>query len=273
MSESKNEVSEKEYDPESELVSMSLGDHLEELRHRLMLALVGLVLGVAVSLFFGEYFFKMIMFPYHQAMEKAGYKPNLLALKPMEQFIIYLKICMVAGLVFSSLWVFYQAWAFVSAGLYRHERRWVKVAAPVSGLLFVTGAVFFMLAVAPMMMNFCVKFNVGVEYVQPGVYALAEYVNFMLLLTLIFGLAFQMPIAIVFAEMIGIVTIRQLSEFRKFAILGIVIVAAAITPSPDVISQIALAVPLYMLYEGSIIVCRILRAQKKKTKEKSNPQS
>lgn len=254
---------------EEELISMSLGDHLDELRYRLVRAVAGLILGVVVSLFFGKYFFDLLMFPYNWAMTQADLKPQMLALKPMEQFIIYLKICMVAGLVFSSFWVFYQLWAFISAGLYRHERRMVKLAAPASASLFVFGAVFFLLVVARYMMQFCVSFNVGVQYVQPGVYQLSDYVNLILLLALIFGLAFQMPIAIVFAERMGLVTISQLSTFRKYAILAIVIVAALVTPSPDIISQLALAIPLYLLYEVSIIVCSVIRkrADRKKAAE------
>jgi sec-independent protein translocase protein TatC len=269
MDEKKKDKQDATQSEEEELASMSLGDHLDELRYRLVRAVGGLMLGVIVSLFFGKYFFELLMFPYDWAMKNAGLKPQMLALKPMEQFIIYLKICMVAGLVFSSFWVFYQLWAFVSAGLYRHERRMVKLAAPASASLFIFGSVFFLLVVAPMMMQFCVSFNVGVQYVQPGVYQLSDYTSLILLLMLVFGLAFQMPIALIFAERMGLITIAQLSTFRKYAILVIVVVAAIVTPSPDVVSQLALAIPLYMLYEISIIVCRVIRkrADRKKAAE------
>jgi sec-independent protein translocase protein TatC len=93
-------------------------------------------------------------------------------------------------------------------------------------------------------------------------WSLQSYINFVLSLTLIFGLAFQMPIAIVFAEKMGLVTIKALASSRKFVVLGLVVIAAIATP-PDVISQIALAVPLYVLYEVSILVCRISRKRKK----------
>ncbi len=255
------------HDEEEELVSMSLGDHLEELRYRLVRAVGGLVLCVGICLFFREYFFGLLMSPYKWAMDQVKLEPEMLATKPLEQFLVYLKVCMVAGLVFSSIWVFYQLWAFVSAGLYRHERRMIKLAAPASAVLFVIGALFFLLVVAKGMMLFCVKFNVGVQYVKPGVYMLSDYVNLLLLLALVFGLSFQMPIALIFAERMGLVTIEQLSSFRKFAILGIVVVAAIVTPSPDIISQLALAIPLYLLYEASILVCWFIRkrAAKKRT--------
>jgi sec-independent protein translocase protein TatC len=222
---------------------------------------------VIASLFFGDYFFQLLMYPYNYAMAKAGLEPQLLALKPMEQFIMYLKICLVAGLVFSSVWVFYQLWAFVAAGLYRHERRLIKVAVPACAGLFVFGSVFFLLVVAPMMMQFCVNFNVGVQYVQPGVYQLSDYINLLLMMTLVFGLTFQMPIAIIVTERMGLVTIEQLKSFRRYAILAIVIIAAIVTPSADVFSQLALAIPMWLLYESSIIVCWYIRRREKKKKD------
>jgi len=272
MDEPKKDKQNAAHDEEEELVSMSLGDHLDELRYRLVRAVGGLTLAVVVCLFFGKYFFELLMSPYDWAMNQAGLKPQMFALKPMEQFLVYIKICMVAGLVFSSGWVFYQLWAFVSAGLYRHERRWIKLAAPASASLFVIGSLFFLLVAAKGMMLFCVRFNIGVQYVQPGVYMLSDYISLLLMLTLVFGLTFQMPIAIIFAELMGLITIQQLSSFRRFAILAIVIVAAIVTPSPDVFSQLALAIPMYLLYESSIIACRIIRkrADRKKAAESAD---
>ncbi len=268
MDETKKDKRDAMRDEEEELASMSLGDHLDELRYRLVRAVAGLVLCVVICLFFRKYFFGLLMSPYKWAMDQVNLEPEMLATKPLEQFLVYLKVCMVAGLVFSSVWVFYQLWAFVSAGLYRRERRMIKFAAPASAILFAVGAVFFLLVVAKGMMLFCVKFNVGVQYVKPGVYMLSDYVNLLLLLALVFGLAFQMPIALIFAERMGLVTIEQMSTFRKYAILVIVVVAALVTPSPDIISQLALAIPLYLLYEASIIVCRVIR--KRATQKKSD---
>lgn len=244
------------------LKTMSLGDHLEELRIRLMLTFAGALVGLVICLFFGRYLFQLIIMPYLDAMEKAGLDPKFLVIQPPEQFIVYLKTCVVFGILISAPWIFYQLWAFVSSGLYQRERKYIHVVAPISALLFISGAVFFMVVVAPMAMLFFINFKVGIDFVQSGMWSLREYVNFVLSLTLIFGLAFQMPIAIVFAEKMGLVSIQQLSKARKFTIIGLFVTAAIVTP-PDVISQVALAVPLYVLFEGSILVCRILRRRKK----------
>jgi sec-independent protein translocase protein TatC len=132
--------------------------------------------------------------------------------------------------------------------------------APISAVLFVTGALFFMLVVARLAMGFLVRFDaaLGVQ----SFWSLQKYIDMVFSLTLVFGVAFQTPIAIVFAEMLGLVTIEMLTVNRKYVILGLTIVAAMATP-PDVISQIALAIPLYGLYEASILFCRIRRKRLK----------
>lgn len=233
---------------------MSLGDHLEELRARLILAILGLLAGLVLALFFGRWFLHFLMLPFEQAMIDADLKPNLQAIKVAEPFLVYLKASLVLALLITSPWIFYQIWAFVAAGLYRHERRYVYAVVPISALLFVVGVLFFLFIVAPLALKFFVRFNVGVEYIkyQPS---LSDYVSFILLLSIVFGLGFQSPIAIVFAERMGLVSVPTLQKSRKYVLLGIFVIAAVATP-PDVISQIALAVPLYVLFEASIIVCR-----------------
>lgn len=321
------------------LKSMSLGDHLEELRARLILMLLGIVIGLIVTLFFGSRLVSFLEIPYYYAMQSAAkaeekakadappaaipdnlvavqiaeQNPNTLqSLKPGDSFLatvtyyrddpnlpafavvnplseetaeadkrpvsgkslqtielaegmlVYLKVCLVFGFILVSPWVFWQAWVFISAGLYSHERKFVHVVAPISAALFMTGSIFFIAIVAPMAMTFFVKFNraMGVE----SNWTLQSYMSFVLMLTLVFGAAFQMPIAIVFAEMMGLVSIPMLTKNRKYVILGLLFISAVVTP-PDVISQILLAAPLYALYECSIEVCRFLRKRKKQSNE------
>jgi len=255
------------HDEEEELISMSLGDHLAELQMRLWRAMAGLVLGLVVSLFFGGQLVKILLIPYEDAMKEAGKQPGLLPGNVLTTFMVYLKICLVAGLILSSFWVFHQLWAFVAAGLYRRERRFVKIIAPVSASLFVVGALFYLFKIAPLALKFFVRFDLGIQFIHTGMYPLHEYVDFMLTLMLVFGLSFQMPLAIIAIERVGLVTLEQFSKARKVVILGLVVFAAVVTPGPDVISQVSLAVPMYLLFEGSLIVCRLLRMRDKKKKE------
>jgi len=236
---------------------MSLGDHLEELRLRLILALLGLVVGLVICLFFGGLLLRFIAAPYAEAMSKANLQPVLLAIQPAEKFLVYFKTSLLFGLILSSPWVFYQLWAFVSAGLYSKEKRYVRRIVPVSVLLFIVGAFFFVNVVAPMAMLFFINFNPGIDFVEVN-FTLSNYVSFVVSLTIVFGFAFQMPIAIVCLEKLGVVTLAGLRQYRKYVILLLAIICALVTP-PDVISQIALAVPLYALFEVSILVCRLTR--------------
>jgi len=237
--------------------TMSLGDHLEELRWRLILALLGVVGGLVICLFFGGRLLQFIAAPYATAMEKANLQPVLLAIQPAEKFLVYFKTALLFGLILTSPWVFYQLWAFASAGLYPREKRYVRRIFPISVLLFIAGAFFFVNVVAPMAMLFFINFNPGIDFVEVN-FTLSNYVSFVVLLTIVFGFAFQMPIVVVCFEKLGIVTLAGLIEYRKYAILLLVIICALVTP-PDVISQIALAVPLYALFEASILICWLTR--------------
>ncbi len=264
------------------LKSMSLGDHLEELRIRMILALAGLILGMVVCLFFGKHLIAFLERPYHQAIVTQSYVPDLneapetdiqnaddttrppglvglQTRRPAEGFLTYIKICLVFGLLLSSPWVFWQVWSFISAGLYGHEKKFVKAVVPISAALFVIGALFFLFEVAPLTMKFFIRFNEILSL--SSFWMFEDYINMILVLMLVFALAFQMPIAIVFAEKMGLVSIDKLITARRYVAVVLIILAAMATP-PDVVSQIGLFIPMYILYESSIIACRMMRQKK-----------
>jgi sec-independent protein translocase protein TatC len=229
--------------------TMSLGDHLEELRMRLIFALVGLIACSIICLIFCSKIINIIEGPYLEAM---GQEARLQTLAPADGIVSYIKIALISGLILSSPWVFYQIWMFVAAGLYPHERRYVYLATPFSAILFVIGAIFFIVYVAPLTLKFLVKFNQRILGVSSN-FTFANYISFVTMLMLIFGVAFQTPIAIFFLNRTGLVSIRALQKSRKFVLLGVFVVAAMATP-PDVISQVTLAVPLYALFELGILL-------------------
>jgi len=228
--------------------TMSLGDHLEELRARILLALLGLIVGTIAGLIFGKQIMGFVLAPYNRIA------PNtpLVVLGIPDAFVAYFKISMMAGIILMSPWIFYQLWAFVAAGLYRHERAYVYRSLPFSVFLFVAGAMFFLLAVAPLSLKFFIGFGqwLGVE----SNWTLEKYISFITVLMLVFGLAFQMPIAIYILNRTGLVSIESFKKSRRFVLLGTFIIAAVATPGPDVISQIALATPLYGLFEIGILI-------------------
>ncbi len=236
-------------------VRMSLGAHLDELRLRLGLALAGFVAAFFAALGAGKWFAGVVLSPYRTAMEGAGVELKLQALQPAEPFLVYLKAALVLAALISSPWIFWQLWAFVAAGLYRHERRFVQLAAPACAGLFAAGVLFFLFGIAPWVFRFFMQFDLGIDYLayQPGVGPTADFI---LGLALVFGVAFQTPLAIVFAERLGLVSLVALARARKYVFLGAFVVGAVCTP-PDVVSQVALALPLYALYETGLLACRL----------------
>jgi sec-independent protein translocase protein TatC len=252
----------------NEDVVMSLGDHLEELRARVLLALVGLAIGVCVALGFGQWIIRFIELPYEQVRAHHKELAALAYLAPADAFIAYTKVAIIAGLILSSPWVFYQLWMFVAAGLYPHERRYVYIAVPFCATLFVLGALFFLFVIARITLEFFVTFGNFIGVVP--MWMLDRYISFMTMMMLVFGLAFQTPAVVFVLYKIGIVSIQTLRSIRKYAVFGAVVVGGVATPSVDVVSQIALAVPLYLLYELGIVLC-VLSDRKKKASDDVTP--
>ena len=199
-------------------VVMSLGDHLEELRARVLLALVGLAVGVGVCLFFGTWLIRFIEMPYEQVRAHHKELQALAYLAPADAFIAYTKIAIIAGLIVSSPWVFYQLWMFVGAGLYPHEKRYVYMAVPFCVTLFVLGALFFLFVIARITLEFFVTFGNFIGVVP--MWMLDRYVSFITLMMLVFGLAFQTPVVVFVLNKIGLVSIQTLRSIRKYAVLG-----------------------------------------------------
>ena len=237
--------------------TMSLGDHLDDLRRRLLLAIAGLVIGTIVCVFFGARIIAFIKVPFTDIV---GEEFLLKSLAPADAFISYMKITIVAGLLLSSPWVFYHLWMFIAAGLYSRERRYVTVAIPFSVALFIAGSLFFIFVVAPISLNFFIKFNVFLKL--ESAWTFQNYISFVTTLMLVFGVAFQTPIAIFILTRTGLVTIEALKNVRKYVFLGTFVVAAFATP-PDVISQITLAVPLYALFELGLLLSWLADLKKK----------
>lgn len=234
--------------------TMNLGDHLEELRMRLILAMAGVAAGMVICLLFGSQIIAFIEIPFNKV---TGQQLNLQTLAPADGFVSYMKISLVAGLLLSSPWVFYHIWMFISAGLYSTEKRYVRLAFPFSAALFVAGALFFVFVVAPITLGFLIKFNEVVLGVSSN-FTFKNYVSFITTLMLVFGIAFQTPVAIFFLNKTGLVTVAGLKRSRKYVLLGVFVVAAVTTP-PDVISQITLALPLYLLFELGVLICRFTK--------------
>ena len=225
--------------------------HLLELRSRLLRGVAGLVLVLLCLLPFANTLYALLAQPLLDKLPKGG---QLIATQVASPFFAPLKLAFFVALVLAMPWLLYQAWAFVAPGLYRREK---KLALPLlaSALaLFYAGCAFAYFLVLPMVFGFLAKVTpAGVAMMTD----ISAYLDFVLVLFLAFGLAFELPVALVILALLGWVTPAQLREGRGYAIVGIFIVAAIVTP-PDVISQLMLAVPMCLLYEAGIIAAALL---------------
>jgi sec-independent protein translocase protein TatC len=316
---------------EQQMATMSFGEHIEELRVRLILALIGLFVGVLAAFIppvdLGWWVMKSMEAPAATALERfyrneyekktklaeetKAVSPTLQAMVPMEAFAnaikliapkielppeeefkgktvsfpvqymqaglieatrgsvvqidqslislgpletitIFFMVCLVTGLVLASPWVFYQAWAFVAAGLYRHEQHYVMRYLPMSLGLFLGGVSLCFWFVLPITLGFLLEFNVWLG-VAPTL-RLSEWMSFATVLPLVFGLAFQTPLVMLFLERIGIFTVDDYKAKRKISILIITVAAAVLTPGQDPFSMTLLAIPMILLYELGILL-------------------
>jgi sec-independent protein translocase protein TatC len=245
--------------------SMTLGEHLEELRARVILSLIGLTIGVTVCLYFGSWIIAFLEKPYIDAM---GMQARLQSLSPADGFTSFMKITAIAGVVLSSPWIFYQLWMFVSAGLYPHEKRYVYIATPFSAGLFIIGCLFFLFIIAPATLKFLVNFNKSFLGVDSN-FTFQNYISFITLMMLTFGVAFQTPIAVYFLIRTGLVSTKMINQYRRVVIFGAVVISAFVTPG-DLFSLLALAISLYLLFESGVLLGWFAEKRAKARKRKQN---
>jgi sec-independent protein translocase protein TatC len=226
--------------------------HLVELRDRLVRALIAVVLAFgALCLYPGPSgLYDLLAAPLVAHLPKGA---TLIATNVISPILVPLKITLMAAFMLALPVVLYQLWAFVAPGLYSHEKKMVLPLVVSSTFLFILGVAFCYFLVIPGMSQFIQAFAPASITAAPDI---EQYFSFVLTLFLVFGIAFEVPIAVIVLARIGVVTIEQLKSFRGYFIVGAFVIAAVVTP-PDVISQLALAIPMCILYEIGIICARV----------------
>jgi sec-independent protein translocase protein TatC len=226
-------------------------DHLLELRARLLRAAVGVIVAFVALMPFAAKLYTLLAHPLLKTLPNSG---HLVATDPAGGFFVPMKLAFMTALFVTAPWLLYQAWAFVAPGLYKREKR---VALPLlvsAVLLFYLGCAFAYFVVLPAAFGFLAKFTPEVVAQTPDI---GKYLDFVSVIFLAFGASFELPVALVILVLLGWVTPAQLREWRGYAIVGIFVVAAVITP-PDVVSQLMLAVPMCLLYEAGIVASRLV---------------
>lgn len=223
--------------------------HLQELRQRIIICLVAVGIAFLVTYYFRERVNVFLLLPFKKVMPAGS---SFIFTGVTEAFITYFKIWIITAAAISSPVIIYQAWMFVSPGLYEKERRYVYPLIMWGSVFFAGGVAFCYYVVMPRLYSFFVGFGSGLVVPMPD---LKEYVGLTLKLLVVFGFIFEMPLLAYFFARAGLVNYKFLAKKRRYAILTAFIISAVITP-PDVISQILLALPLWGLYELSVIVTR-----------------
>ena len=241
-------------------MKMSFLEHLGELRKRILWSLFAIIAGLGVTLNFTDRLMKLVRRPFDAAIP--GQK--LVFVSPTEAFWVYMKVALIAGCVLALPVVLYQIWAFIAPGLHTHEKRFALPFVIIGSLFFLVGAAFAQLVVIPFAMRFLVTFP-GPD-LTPMI-SIGSYVDFVLKFTLAFGVIFELPVAITLAARVGIVTPEFLARNRKYAILINFILAAILTPTPDIFNQTLMAGPMLLLYELGIISARIFGRRPKPAAE------
>ena len=234
---------------------MALADHLRELRARLMIVAVTIVLGIVVAWFFYDRTFQLLLDPYNEArktLEARGVETQPVISGVAASLLLRLKISALAAVIVTCpIWL-YQIWAFIVPGLHPHERRSTKMFAVIAGPLFVAGV-----AVAYYVLPKGMEVLIG--FTPADIQSLIEfdrYLSFLIRMMLVFGVAFEIPLFVVMLNLAGVVSGKTLGAYRPWIVIGTFVFAAVATPSTDPFSMIFLAVPMALLFLVSEVIAR-----------------
>jgi sec-independent protein translocase protein TatC len=245
------------------LAEGTLVSHLLELRTRLLRSVMAIVICFIPLAFYQDKLFTLVASP---LIEKLPKGTSLIATSVISPFMAPLKLTVIMAVFAAMPYVLYQVWAFVAPGLYKHERRFAFPLIVSSIVLFYAGIAFAFYVVFPLMFGFLASTTpVGVKMMTD----ISQYLDFILLLFLAFGIAFEVPVAVVLLVATGLVKVESLKKNRGYMILAIFIVAALLTP-PDAVSQTFMALPMYALYELGIVFAQFAQKSRSATRPASD---
>lgn len=243
-------------EPQSQ--GQTIFEHLNELRNRLVKAAYAIAFFTIICWFFNAELFEIVRHPIAPFLQGGG----LTFLHPVDKFMAHMKVAVLGGVILSCpIWL-YQAWMFVSPGLYAHEKRYSVIFIFAGTVLFTIGVCFAYFLVLPTALDFLLHFgDKGAVISDKPMITIDYYLSFFMTMTLVFGAAFELPLVIVVLGAVGFVSAKFLRAKRRVALVVLAILSAIVTP-PDVMSMLLLLVPLYVLYEISIILVAMIERRK-----------
>lgn len=247
--------------------SMTFVEHLEELRWVFIKSFIAIIGGAAICLGFSGTLYRWLQAPLLKVLPEGS---HFIATTPFESYAAYFKVALVFGFLLATPFVFYFFWSFLRHGLEKQERRGIIPIALATSFLFVGGALFGYFVVFPTGFRFVVGILEGTGIVfYPK---MSDYLAFALRLLIAFGVIFELPLFLMILGKLGLVNAKQLSKARKYAVVLIFLIAGILTPGPDVLSQILMALPLLVLFEVGIVLVRIFGKKVSEIPPKANPE-
>jgi sec-independent protein translocase protein TatC len=247
---------------ENELKGMSLLEHLEELRRRIIYALIAIAVGFGVCWRFAPTIFAYMQKPITEVLRSHHLDETLIYLNPTQPFNLYLKVGLMAGLFVASPVVLYQVWGFIAPGLYRNERRYVVPFMVSTVGLFVAGGLFGYLIVYPAALNFLIEYGGNFK----PMITIGEYMDLFITVIVGLGIVFEMPILIFFLALMGVVSAGWLWRNLRYSILVMFIIAAILTPTTDIVNMCIFAAPMIGLYLVGIGVAWVVHPKRRKAR-------
>lgn len=241
---------------------MTLGEHLAELRVRLLRVVIAVLLGAIVGWMLYDPLLAFLKRPYCElpgAFRVEG-QCQLVQTRVLEGFSVRVKASLVVGLILTAPVLFHQVWRFIVPGLTDRERHYTAPFVVLSQLMFLFGAAFAYLVI-PRGLSFLIALAGGEV---ATLLTLAEYVSFVLTTVAAFGIVFEVPLALVFLVAVGVLSRRQLRRYRPHALIGSALVAAVVTPTPDAVTMMFMLVPMALLYEGSILAAWFIERSRRR---------
>jgi sec-independent protein translocase protein TatC len=241
--------------------AMSLLAHLEELRRRIVLSLLGILTGFGLCWSFADRLFGLIQQPIIQVLRHHGIAGGLVYLNPTEPFNLYLGVALVLGLFAASPFVLYQVWLFIAPGLYRSEKRYVLPFLVSTVGLFLAGGLFGYKMVYPASLDFLIGYG---ERFQPMI-TIGEYTKLFATIIIALGIMFEMPVLVFFLALMRVITAAWMWRNLRYSVLVIFVLAAIITPTADILNMCLFAAPMMALYAVSIGVAWMVGSRRKGT--------
>lgn len=230
-----------------------LTEHLAELRERLIKIIIALIIGTMLAFTKASMLFEILKYP----LLKVNPNLKLYFLSPTEPFFTAFKISFLAGFIIMSPFIFYQVWKFIEPALYEHEKKLALPFVLFTTVFFAIGVLFCFFAVLPVAIGFFINFG-NIQLGAEAIFSVKEYISFVLRMLFAFGVTFELPVVLSLLARLGLVTPQFLLKARPYFIVIAFVLAAIITPTPDVFSQLMLAVPMVGFYEISILMAKLL---------------